>query len=191
MEKKPTRCPWLNLKNPLYVEYHDLEWGRPVHDDPLHFEMIVLEGAQAGLSWETVLNKRAHYRKVYKDFDPQKVSRFSEKKMTSLLQDPGIIRNRLKIASSVRNAQAFLAIQKEFGSFDHFIWSFVNHQPLHPQIKSLKDYPTRTKVSDSIAKELKKRGFSFVGTTTMYAYMQAAGLTQDHCQGCFLFKKKF
>jgi DNA-3-methyladenine glycosylase I len=185
-----TRCPWLNLKNPLYVEYHDREWGRPIHDDRLHFEMLTLEGAQAGLSWETVLNKRQRYREVFSDFVPQKVAKFSSKKIERLLEDSGIIRNRLKIESSITNAKAFSQIQKEFGSFDDFIWDFVARRPIYNSFKKLSDYPTTTATSDTISQELKKRGFRFVGSTIIYAYMQAVGLTQDHSVACFLNRKK-
>lgn len=180
------RCPWLNTKNQIYVHYHDHEWGRPIHDDILHFEMITLEGAQAGLSWETILNKRDHYRKVFVGFDPQKVSRFSEKRIEKLLRDPGIVRNRLKIESTVSNAKAFLKIQKEFGSFDKYIWKFVDGKPIKNNFKETKDYPSKTALSDHISKDLKKRGFRFVGSTIIYAYLQAAGLIQDHSKECFL-----
>lgn len=188
-EKK--RCPWLKLSNPLYVSYHDHEWGRPVHHDHMHFEMITLEGAQAGLSWETILNKREHYRKVFENFDPVKVARFRKARVEKLLKDPGIVRNRLKVESTVSNAKAFLEIQKEHGSFDKYIWSFVGGKPILTGFARIKDYPTHTEVSDRISKDLKKRGFRFVGTTIIYAYMQAAGLTQDHSKGCYLFEKKF
>ena len=179
------RCPWVNLKNPLYISYHDKEWGVPVHDDRKHFEMITLEGAQAGLSWETVLKKREHYRKVFAEFDPLKVSRFSAKKVEKLLLDPGIIRNRLKVESTVSNAKAFLKIQKEFGSFDTYIWAFVKNKPIKNRIKTIKDYPTKTQISDQISKDLKKRGFRFVGSTIIYAYMQAIGMVNDHTVDCF------
>ncbi len=185
-----TRCPWLNLSNELYVEYHDREWGRPIHDDRLHFEMITLEGAQAGLSWETVLKKREHYRKVFANFDPNKVARFSQAKVERLMLDPGIIRNRLKIESTVSNAKAFLKLQKEVGSFDKYIWAFVGGKPIMNHFKKLSDYPSKTDISDAISKDLKKRGFRFVGSTIIYAYMQAAGLTQDHSKDCFLHGKK-
>ena len=185
------RCPWVNLKNPLYIKYHDLEWGRPIHDDKKHFEFIVLEGAQAGLSWETVLKRREHYRKVFFNFDPKKVARFSKKRIEKLLNDPGIIRNRLKIESAISNAKAFLKIQRKFGTFDTYIWSFVGHKPLYNRFRKLSDYPSRTKISDQISEELKKEGFSFVGSTIVYAYMQAVGLTQDHSHTCYLSLKKF
>lgn len=168
------------------MEYHDREWGRPVHDDIKHFEMITLEGAQAGLSWETVLNKREHYRKVFHGFDPVKVSRITPAKVERLLKDPGIIRNRLKVESTVTNAKAFLKIQKEYGSFDQYIWDFVSGKPLKNAFRSMKDYPSKTDVSDAISKDLKKRGFRFVGSTIIYAYMQAAGLVQDHGIQCHL-----
>ena len=184
------RCVWLNLNNPDYVVYHDREWGRPVHDEIKHFEMITLEGAQAGLSWETVLKKRARYREVFAGFDPNKVARFSPTKVEKLLQDPGIIRNRLKVESTITNAKAFLAIQKEFGSFDRYIWQFVDNKPMMTIRRSLDDYPTKTAISDRISKDLKKRGFRFVGSTIIYAYMQAAGLAQDHSVECYLHGKK-
>ncbi len=186
-----SRCPWLNIKNPLYIEYHDKEWGRPVHDDQLHFEMLTLEGAQAGLSWETVLNKRTHYKKVFANFDPVKVSRFTTKKIEKLLLDPGIIRNRLKIESTVSNAKAFLKTQKEFGSFDKFIWSYFPDGPIINKFRDLRDYPSKTITSDQISKDLKNRGFRFVGSTIVYAYMQAAGMVQDHAIDCFLHGRKF
>ncbi|NQZ00347.1 MAG: DNA-3-methyladenine glycosylase I [Bdellovibrionales bacterium] len=189
--KATKRCPWVNMKNPLYVDYHDKEWGRPVHDDYLHFEMITLEGAQAGLSWETILNKRENYRKVFSGFDPKKVARFSQAKIEKLLQDPGIVRNRLKVESTVSNAKAFLEIQREFGSFDKYIWQFVGGQPIISDFKNLSDYPSKTEVSDTISKDLKKKGFRFVGSTIVYAYMQAAGLTQDHAKGCMHYQKRF
>jgi DNA-3-methyladenine glycosylase I len=178
------RCAWVNLKNPLYVKYHDCEWGKPVHDDHVHFEFITLEGAQAGLSWETILNKRENYRKLFAGFDPQKVARFSSKKIADLLINPGIVRNKLKIESTISNAKAFLQIQKEFGTFDKYIWSFVAGKPIKNKVKTLKDYPTRTELSDHISKDLKKRGFRFVGTTIIYAYLQAVGLVDDHVFSC-------
>ena len=189
--KKKKRCPWLKLNNKTYVEYHDKEWGRPVHNDQLHFEMLILEGAQAGLSWETVLMKREHYRKAFKGFDPVKVSKFTQSKIEKLLLDPGIIRNRLKVESTVSNAKAFLKIQKEFGSFDQYIWEFVQHKTIYNTFKTIADYPTKTTVSDAISKDLKKRNFRFVGSTIIYAYMQAIGMVQDHSKDCFLAEKKF
>ncbi|MBC75890.1 MAG: DNA-3-methyladenine glycosylase I [Halobacteriovoraceae bacterium] len=187
MTKK--RCPWLNLKNPQYVEYHDREWGRPVHDDHKHFEMITLEGAQAGLSWETVLKKRERYREVFKNFDPVKVSKFSSAKVEKLMLDPGIIRNRLKIESTITNAKAFIKIQKEFGTFDKYIWNLVGAKTIN-SFETLEDYPTKTPTSDKISKDLKKRGFRFVGSTIIYAYMQACGMVQDHSKDCYLGGKK-
>jgi len=184
----PKRCPWVNLDNPLYVEYHDEEWGRPIYDDRDHFELIILEGAQAGLSWETVLNKRENYRQLFANFDVQKVARFTPAKVEKLLQNQGIIRNRLKVESTITNAKAFIKIQKEFGSFNDYIWEFVGGEPIKNRLKNLKDYPTKTEISDAISKDLKKRGFKFVGSTIIYAYMQAAGLVNDHTQGC-LFSK--
>ncbi|MEE2743476.1 MAG: DNA-3-methyladenine glycosylase I [Bdellovibrionota bacterium] len=185
------RCPWVNLKNPLYIEYHDNEWGRPVHDDRHLFEMLVLEGAQAGLSWETVLKKRAHYKKCFANFDPKKVANFSTEKIEKLLQDPGLIRNRLKINSAVSNASCFLEVQKEFGSFDSYLWGFMEGKPLFTKgLKTWKDYPTETELSKIISKDLKKRGFSFVGSTIIYAYMQAVGLMNDHSVDCYLYGKK-
>lgn len=188
---KKQRCPWLKETNPLYVKYHDEEWGRPIHDDQIHFEMITLEGAQAGLSWETVLNKRERYREVFCNFDPKKVLRFDKRKIQTLLKDPGIIRNKLKIESTISNAKAFITVQKEFGSFDKYIWSFVNGKPIYNSFKTLSDYPSSTDLSGKISKDLKKRGFRFVGTTIVYAYMQAIGMVQDHSKDCFLHNKKF
>ncbi len=188
--KEKKRCAWVNLKNLAYVDYHDREWGRPVHEDRLHFEMITLEGAQAGLSWETVLGKRERYREVFFNFDPKKVAKISEKKVNQLLKDPGIIRNRLKVESTVSNAKAFLATQREFGSFDEFIWSYVNGKPVTSNFKTLKDYPSSTELSNEISKDLKKKGFRFVGPTIIYAYLQAAGLVNDHSADCYLSGKK-
>ena len=185
-----TRCPWLKLSNPVYVKYHDKEWGRPVHNDQMHFELLTLEGAQAGLSWETVLMKREHYRKVFKKFHIQKVSKMTKADVSRLLKDPGIIRNRLKIESTISNAKAFLQLQKEFGSFDKYIWNFVDHKPIRNSFQQLKDYPSRTSLSDAISKDLKKRGFRFIGSTIIYAYLQAAGLVQDHSVDCYLGGKK-
>lgn len=188
---KKERCPWLNLKNQLYVDYHDQEWGRPAYHDHRLFEMITLEGAQAGLSWETVLNKRTHYRKVFASFNPLKVSKFSQAKIELLLLDAGIVRNRLKVESTISNAKAFLKIQKEFGSFNVYLWAFVNGTPLYNSFENMSDYPTSTKLSDEISKDLKKRGFRFVGSTIIYAFMQAVGITQDHSKDCYLHGKKF
>jgi len=187
MANEKTRCPWVNLNNMLYVKYHDEEWGRPVHDDFRHFEMITLEGAQAGLSWETILKKRDHYRKVFLDFDPNKVARFTPAKITKLLNDPGIVRNRLKVESTVSNAKAFLAVQQDCGTFDDYIWNFIDGQPIQSKFRQLSDYPAFTNLSDTISKDLKKRGFRFVGATIIYAYMQAIGMVNDHTVDCFRF----
>jgi DNA-3-methyladenine glycosylase I len=180
-----TRCGWARLSNPLYVAYHDEEWGVPSHDDRHLFEMLILEGAQAGLSWETILNKRAAYRKAYDRFDPVKVAKYDAKKKRALLADAGIVRNRLKIDASITNAQAFLAVRKEFGSFDAYIWSFVGGRPRRNAWKTLREIPPRTPESDAVSKDLKKRGFRFVGTTICYAFMQAVGMVDDHTVDCF------
>ena len=185
MQTKP-RCPWVNLNNPLYVQYHDEEWGRPVHDDRHLFEMLILEGAQAGLSWETVLKKRHAYKKAFLNFEPQKVARFNAEKINRLMLDEGIIRNRLKIQSAVTNAKAFLEVQNEFGTFARYLWKFVDEKPLRSRPKTKKDYAARTTISDQISKDLKKRGFKFVGSTIIYAYMQAVGLTNDHSVDCYV-----
>jgi DNA-3-methyladenine glycosylase I len=179
------RCRWATREPSL--SYHDEEWGVPVHDDRTWFEFITLEGAQAGLSWETVLKKRDRYRKVFSNFDPKKVARYDATKKKSLLADPGIIRNRLKIDSTVSNAQAFLKIQKEFGSFDKYIWKFVDDAPLQSKLDPTSKMIVSTKISDAISKDLKKRGFRFVGTTIIYALMQATGLVNDHTTDCYRF----
>jgi DNA-3-methyladenine glycosylase I len=188
-KKTKTRCSWANHANPLYVSYHDKEWGKPVHDDRKHFEMLTLEGAQAGLSWETILNKRENYKKAFDNFNPQKVAKYTPAKIKKLLENPGIVRNRLKVQSTVTNAKAFLEVQKEFGSFDKFIWAYVGGKPIVNAFKNTKDYPTKTLISDKISKDLKKRGFRFVGSTIIYAYMQAIGMVDDHALNCFLKKK--
>ena len=180
-----TRCPWVNPQNPEYVSYHDKEWGKPVHDDRHLFEMLILEGAQAGLSWEIVLKKRENYRRLFANFDVIKVSRFTPAKIEKLLLDPGIIRNRLKVESTISNAKAFIKIQKEFGSFDYYLWQFVDHKPIENQFTSLKEYPSKTALSDKISKDLKKRGFRFVGSTIIYAYLQAIGVVNDHTTDCY------
>ncbi|MBL7873233.1 MAG: DNA-3-methyladenine glycosylase I [Cyclobacteriaceae bacterium] len=181
------RCPWC-LKFEQYIQYHDTEWGVPVHDDRVHFEFLILEGAQAGLSWATILKKREGYRKNFADFDPLKVSRFTEKKIEKILQDPGIVRNRLKVSAAVNNAKRFLEVQKEFGSFDTFIWGFVNNKPIINKLKNYKLAPATTKESDALSKDLIKRGFKFVGSTVIYAHMQACGLVNDHLVDCFRYK---
>jgi len=182
------RCEWCGTE-PIYVDYHDKEWGVPVHDDRLHFEMIILDGAQAGLSWITILKRRESYREAFDNFDVKKVSRYSDKKVEKLLSNPGIIRNRLKVNSTVRNAKAFLKIQKEFGSFDKYIWQFVNYKTIQNKWKRMSDLPAKTEESDAMSKDLKKRGFSFVGSTICYAYMQAAGMINDHTVDCFRYKE--
>jgi len=181
--QKITRCAWAT--SPANIPYHDEEWGVPVHDDRTWFEFITLEGAQAGLSWDTVLKKRARYRELFANFDPKKVARFDAKKVKMLLADPGIIRNRLKIAATIDNARAFLQVQKEFGTFDAYIWRFVNGQPKQNAWKTHKKLPASTSESDALSKDLRKRGFRFVGSTICYALMQATGLVNDHAVDCF------
>lgn len=181
---KKARCGWAG-EDPLYVSYHDTEWGVPVYDDQRLFEFLVLEGAQAGLSWITILRKREAYRQAFADFDPQKVARFNDKKLAALLQNPGIVRNRLKVQSAVRNARAFLAVQEEHGSFSAYQWRFVDGKPLQNHRATMKDIPARTPVSVAFSKDLKKRGFNFVGSTIIYAHMQAVGMVNDHIDGCF------
>jgi DNA-3-methyladenine glycosylase I len=185
---KTNRCPWPG-DQPLMIEYHDTEWGDPLHDDRKHFEFLVLDAAQAGLSWRTVLLKRENYRKAFDNFDPDKISRYSPKRVEKLLQDPGLIRNRLKIQSAVTNAKGFLRIQEEFGSFDKFIWRFVDGHPRVNRFKDTSEVPARTEQSDAMSKELKSRGFTFVGSTICYAYMQAAGMVNDHLVTCFRHKE--
>lgn len=179
------RCAWTNLDNALYVRYHDEEWGVPTHDERALFEMLILEGAQAGLSWETILNKRENYRKAFDNFDPHKVAKYDDDKQNELLQDAGIVRNRLKIKSAIQNAKAFLEIQTEFGRFDSYIWGFVNHQTIVNHFESLADLPASTQLSEEISKDLKKRGMNFVGPTIIYAYMQSIGMVNDHETTCF------
>lgn len=179
------RCPWVGQNKPHYEHYHDTEWGIPVHDDQKHFEMLILEGAQAGLNWETILKRREGYRAAFKQFNPTAVANMSDAELNALLTNPGIIRNRLKIASARKNAQAFIAIQHEFGSFDTYVWKFVNHHPKVNRPKTLQDVPTHTQESDALSKDLKKRGMSFVGSTIIYAYMQATGMVDDHIVDCF------
>jgi len=183
------RCTWAKGGNELYIQYHDREWGVPVHEDRKQFEFLILEGAQAGLSWSTVLNKREGYRKAFANFDPVKVARFSEKKIETLIQNPSIIRNRLKIASAVSNARAFLAIQKEFGSFDTYIWAFVGGKPRQNRWKAMAEVPVTSPESDALSKDLKQRGLKFVGSTILYAHLQAAGLVNDHLVSCFRYRE--
>ncbi|MBS1949382.1 MAG: DNA-3-methyladenine glycosylase [Cytophagales bacterium] len=182
------RCPWC-LKFDKYIRYHDEEWGVPVHDDRKHFEFLVLEGAQAGLSWSTILNKREGYRKNFADFDPQKVAQFTSKKIEKILTDPSIVRNRLKVHAAVNNAKRFLEVQKEFGTFDHYIWGFVNYKSIINRWKTLKHVPATSKQSDALSKDLITRGFKFVGSTVIYAHMQACGLINDHLVDCFRYKE--
>ncbi len=183
----PNRCEW--AKDDLMIQYHDKEWGIPVHDDKKLFEMLILEGAQAGLSWSTILKRRKTYRKAFSNFNPHIVSKFSQKDIARLLKDEGIIRNKLKIISTINNAKQFLKIQKEFGSFDKYLWDFVNKKPIANKFKRLSDIPALTPVSDKISKDLKKRGFNFVGSTICYAFMQAVGMTNDHTTNCFRYKE--
>jgi DNA-3-methyladenine glycosylase I len=177
------RCSW--AKNDLAIAYHDAEWGVPQHNDQVLFEFLILEGAQAGLSWDTILRKRENYRKAFDGFDANKVSRYSDKRIEKLLQDEGIIRNRLKINSAVGNAKAFLQVRKEFGSFDRYIWDFVDGKPIDGKRKGFGDVPAKTEVSDALSKDMRKRGFNFVGSTIMYAFMQATGMVNDHLVSCF------
>lgn len=178
------RCGWCG-EDPLYVEYHDTEWGVPVYDDGKLFEFLILEGAQAGLSWITVLRKREGYRKQFADFDPQRVARFSDRQLEKRLADPGIIRNRLKVFGARTNARAFLAVQEAFGSFSDYIWGFVDGEPIQNTWKSLSEVPATTALSDTISKDMKRRGFTFVGSTIIYAHMQATGMVNDHTIDCF------
>ncbi len=186
---KKMRCAWAKETNPLYLDYHDNEWGVPTHDDQMLFEMLVLEGAQAGLSWETVLNKRAGYREAFYDFDVQKVAKMSDAELDNLRENPDIIRNRLKINAARTNARVFIEIQNEFGSFDVYLWEFVNNTPIQNQWNNMSEVPASTALSDKISKDLKKRGMTFVGTTIIYAYMQACGLVNDHITSCCCYSK--
>jgi len=179
-----TRCAWAGT-DPLYVAYHDKEWGRPVRDDRVLFEFLTLEGAQAGLAWITILRKREGYRKAFAGFDPRKVARFTQARQRALMKNPGIVRNRLKIASTVSNAKAFLAVQKEFGSFGRYLWGFVDNKPVVNRPRSMNGVPASTELSDRISKDLKQRGFRFVGSTIVYAYLQAVGVVDDHTADCF------
>lgn len=187
MSKSLKRCAWVLGEDKLSTDYHDKEWGVPVHDDQKHFEFLILEGAQAGLSWHTILKRRKGYEKAFSMFNPEKVAGYDSSKMIKLMEDEGIIRNRLKIASSVTNAQCFLKIQEEFGSFDRYVWGFVNEKTIQNHRNTLKDIPTETKESQLLSRDLKKRGFRFVGATIMYAYMQAVGLVNDHTVDCFRY----
>ena len=180
---KDQRCGWC-LGSPEYIAYHDGEWGKPVHDDRVFFEFLTLEGAQAGLSWSTILAKRGNYRRLFADWDVAKVARFTPARVEKLMRDPGIVRNRLKIEGTVKNAKAFLGVQDHFNSFDEYVWRFVDHVPKVNRPRSLKDVPATSKESDALSKDLKKRGFTFVGSTIMYAFMQATGMVDDHVVGC-------
>jgi DNA-3-methyladenine glycosylase I len=181
----PCRCPWVDLNKPDYVAYHDEEWGVPVHDDRKLFEFVVLESAQAGLSWYTILRKREGYRQAFDQFDPEKIARYGDDKVQELLGNAGIIRNRLKILATISNAQHFLDIQAEFGSFDAYIWRFVDSKPIVNTLRTMDDYPATSKQSDTLSKDLKKRGFKFMGSTVCYAHMQATGMVNDHSLDCF------
>jgi DNA-3-methyladenine glycosylase I len=184
----PKRCSWVNVDDELMREYHDREWGVPTHDDRRHFEFLVLEAAQAGLSWSIVLKKRDGYRRAFSQFDPEKVARYSPARIDKLVSDPGIVRNRMKIASAVKNAQAFLAVQEEYGSFDAYCWQFVNGRPRQNRRSSPRQIPPTTAESDAFSRDLKRRGFSFVGSTVIYAHMQAVGMVNDHVVGCFRYR---
>jgi DNA-3-methyladenine glycosylase I len=184
-----TRCHWAENGSPLYTAYHDEEWGVPQHDDRVLFEFLILEGAQAGLSWSTILNKRENYRKAFSGFDLRKVAKYDKAKIGKLLLDPGIVRNRLKVEATVVNARAFIEVQKEFGSFDAYIWQFVGGKPRRNAWSSQKQVPASTAESDAMSKDLKRRGFKFVGSTIMYAFMQATGMVDDHTAGCFRWKR--
>lgn len=183
-----TRCGWSG-DDPLMIAYHDQEWGLPVHDDPLLYEFLVLEGAQAGLSWSTILRKRENYRQAYDNFDPHKVARYNDAKIAELLANPGIVRNRLKVKASIENARAFLKIQDEFGSFDAYVWRFVDGKPLQNRWQSLSELPAQTAESQAMSKDLIKRGFKFVGPTICYAHMQATGMVNDHLVSCFRYQE--
>ena len=185
MPKNITRCPWLDLTKPDYIKYHDEEWGVPVHDDRIIFEFLTLEGAQAGLSWYTVLRKREAYRKAFSEFAPAKVARYGKRQLKSLLNNPGIIRNLQKIEAAINNAMRFLEVQQEFGSFDAYIWRFVGGKPIVHKLRKLKDYPAMSPESDALSMDLKQRGFKFVGSTICYAHMQATGMINDHVVDCF------
>lgn len=189
MTKKVKRCGWADETSLAYIEYHDKEWGVPVWDDKTQFEFLILEGAQAGLSWSTILNKRAGYRKNFADFDAEKVARFTQKRVDKILLDPGIVRNKLKVNSAVTNAKAFLKLQEEYDGFCNYIWQFVDDKPKQNRFKSMADMPSTSDESDALSKDLKRRGFKFVGSTIIYAHMQATGLVNDHVTTCFRHKE--
>ena len=182
------RCAW-STNDPLMLEYHDTEWGVPVHDDRKLFEFLILEGMQAGLSWQIILNKRENFRKAFHTFDPVRVARYTDRSVQRLLSNPGIIRNRLKIAATIHNAKRFLEVRQEFGSFDRYIWQFVDGRPIVNRFKSLKEIPAKTELSDAISQDLIKRGFKFVGSTIIYAHMQATGMVNDHTVDCFRYNE--
>ena len=188
-EKRINRCAWVGNDNPLMLNYHDREWGVPVHDDRKHFEFLVLEAAQAGLSWSIVLKKREGYRRAFSQFDPRKVARYTQNQIQKLTADPSIVRNRMKIEAAVGNARAFLAIQNEFGRFDAYCWRFVDGRPRVNRWKAMSEIPARSRESDAFSRDLKRRGFSFVGSTIMYAHMQAVGMVNDHLVGCFRYRE--
>ncbi|HEU5401247.1 MAG TPA: DNA-3-methyladenine glycosylase I [Terriglobales bacterium] len=187
LDEKP-RCTWPG--NELAIRYHDEEWGRPVHDDHVFFEFLTLEGAQAGLSWDTILRKRKNYRRAFDRFDPKKIAKYDKRKIAALMADEGIVRNRLKIEATISNAKAFLQVQREFGSFDKYVWPFVGGRPIVNRWTGLKQLPASTHESDALSKDLRKRGFRFVGTTIIYAFMQATGMVNDHLTSCFLYARK-
>ncbi len=190
MKNKPKkRCPWADAGNELYVRYHDEEWGVAVHDDRVQFEFLMLESAQAGLSWAVVLNKREGYRKAFAQFDAEKVARFTDKRIEKLLENPAIVRNRLKVKAAVTNAQAFLQVQEEFGTFDEYLWGFVDGEPIQNRWRTIKQVPATSPESDALSKDLKGRGFKFVGSTIVYAHMQAVGMVNDHLVSCFRYEE--
>jgi DNA-3-methyladenine glycosylase I len=190
MPRTPKRCPWPG-NDPLYVDYHDREWGVPSHDDRHLFEMIVLEGAQAGLSWITILRKRENYRRAFAGWNAERIARFGEKEFARLMADEGIVRNRLKIRAAIGNAKAFLKVRDEFGSFDRYIWQFVGGSPIRKRRRTMRDVPASTAESDAMSRDLKKRGFKFVGTTVCYAFMQAVGIVNDHLVSCFRVRQAY
>ncbi len=189
MSKTIKRCKWAEGVSLAYIEYHDTEWGVPMYDDRSQFEFLILEGAQAGLSWSTILNKRDGYREAFAEFDPEKVARFTRRRIEKLLENPAIVRNRLKVESTVSNAKAFLSVQEEFGSFSEYIWDFVGGKPMQNKFRRDSDIPATSPESDALSKDLKKRGFRFVGSTIIYAHMQATGMVNDHVSGCFRYKE--
>lgn len=188
--KNKTRCAWAEAGDEKYIAYHDNEWGKPVHDDQTHYEFLVLESFQSGLSWKTILNKRDNFRKAFAEFDYEKVAKFTEDKVEELLQDKGIVRNQLKIRAAINNAQRFLEIREEFGTFDNYIWSFTDHKVIKGRWREISEVPATTDLSDKIAKDLKNRGFKFLGSTTIYAYLQATGIINDHTIDCFCYNNE-